>query len=517
MFHRVTNYIKGVLANMGLITKLQNVKDHKKISVNDDWYNQITQWINIYQSKADYLKIASRNLDGEKHGRLSMTMNMASISAKKMASLTFNQKAVIVATPKTEGKSKETSPEDFETSENTFIQETLKNNHFFTNFERYLEYMFVMGGVAIRLYVYDGQVKIRFATADSFYPISSDANGVTECVISTRFMRNNKYYTLLEWHEETDNAYTVKNELYENINEDDIGTKISLSTIYPDMEVSTSYSKTKYSRPTFIYLKPNISNKIDLGSPLGVPIFIDAIDTLMMLDQAYDLLFNEYRMGKRRIIVPDYMLKGRVNSASGERVFYFDKDEEVFQQYKAEQSGDTTRKPEDITMALRNDKIISGINDLLKVFSSQIGFSAGTFTFDGAGDAKTATEVVSENSATYQTKNSHETLIEEAIKDMCITILELAKNDKSIAYSGHTDVDVTVNFDDSIAKDRQENATYYESISGNKPLIDHLGAIKRFNNVTDVEAKEIYEKIKNDEQQQGNVDDILGASEAGDE
>ncbi len=515
MFNRIKGFLKRVLRRMGLITTLQNVTDHKKISVDDDWYAKIGKWLNLYQSNADYLHDKYKTMFGAKHAKMMMTLNMASMSTKKMASLVFNQKAVIIATPKVDGPH-ESSPEDYQTPENVFIQQTLKDNHFYTNFERYLEYMFAMGGIALRLYTYQGKVRIRFATADSFYPISSDANGVTECVIASSFTRNNQYYTLLEWHEETDTAYTVSNELYVSPNKEDIGHKTALSSIYPNMAEETVYPKSQYSRPTFIYLKPNLSNNLDIGSPLGVPIYANAVDTLKMLDQAYDLLFDEYRLGRRRITIPDYMVKSKVNSETGKRESYFDPDEEVYQQFHAEAMGDTSRKPEDITMSLRNDEIISGINDLLRLYATQVGFSPGSFTYDAeSGQAKTATEVVSENSATYQTKNSHETLIEEAIKNMCITILELAKNDQGVAYSGATDVDVTVNFDDSIAKDRQENANYYSQITGNKPLMPRLEAIKRFNNLTDVEAKQWLDQINADEPDQGDPSSIFGKSESG--
>ena len=56
----------------------------------------------------------------------------------------------------------------------------------------------------------------------------------------------------------------------------------------------------------------------------------------------------------------------------------------------------------------------------------QLGVSAGMFTFDGKS-MKTATEVVSENSDTYQMRNSIVSLVEISLKELVISICELAK------------------------------------------------------------------------------------------
>ncbi|MCF6161897.1 phage portal protein [Furfurilactobacillus milii] len=506
---------------MGLATTLQTVSDHKKVMVDDTHYSLVSRWLSIYQSSPDWQQIHRKLSDDTMLNRQMMSLNMGEVSAKKMAGLVFNQKANISVSPHSDDDgSKPSSPDDYKAAENEFVQQVLNDNHFFNNFERYLEYMFGTGGIVIRLYTDRGKVKIRFATADAFYPISADANGVSECVIASTFISNNKHYTLLEWHEEDDTAYIVTNEIYQSIDDkgDDLGMKITDWSTLPDAfknmsPTPTRYSKAVYSQPTFIYLKPNLANNLEINSPLGLPIYANAIDTLKQLDQAYDLLWQEFYMGRRRIIAPDNQLMRTVDPQTGKAKTYVDFQEGVYETYDTTMSGGDGEsvKPTDITLPLRNESIVSGINDLLHFYSSQVGFSSDAFTFDSKTGMVTATAVVSENSDTYQTKNSHETLIEDAIKHMCQSIVELAKNDPAVKYSGQTDIDVSVNFDDSIAKDRDENLKFFMTANGNRPVMTQLEAIKRANNLTDVEAQQWLADIQAEQANaEGDIDDVVG-------
>ncbi|MDT1873025.1 phage portal protein, partial [Acinetobacter baumannii] len=75
---------------------------------------------------------------------------------------------------------------------------------------------------------------------------------------------------------------------------------------------------------------------------------------------------------------------------------------------------------------IRADDYIKAINEGLSLFEMQIGVSAGLFSFDGKS-MKTATEIVSENSDTYQMRNSIVALVEQSLKELVISIFEIAK------------------------------------------------------------------------------------------
>lgn len=500
---------------MGLISSIKTLSGVPDLAVNDADMSRITDWLSAYQGHASWLNYRWEDNQGREHGDRLMSLQMPKVAAKKMSSLVFNQAATITAYPKgNEPQAGRTSPNDDDNEPNKMLQAILSANHFYDNMERYLEYCFGSGGVAAREYVYNGEVKIRFATADAFIPLSSDANGVTECVIATQFVNDGKNYTLLEWHTEDDNFYHIKNQLFKSTSADgsDLGVEVPLTDVYANLKPQADYSKQLYSRPTFQYLKPNLANNFNLNSPLGIPIYANAMDTLRQLDQAYDMLMQEMVMGRRRIIAPDWMLKLKTDPHTGKERWAVDWRDRAYQVFRGDQNGQNADGIKDITSPLRNEQLIATINNLLKIFAAQTGFSAGTFSYDAVQGQQTATEVISQNSDTYQSKNSHETLVSRFIQDIATSCLELAKNAPSVKYNASAEVTIMVNFDDSIAKDRDENAKYYQLMNGNKPLMPHLESIKRANGLDDQTAASWQQEIEDEEPKDGDMDSILKQS-----
>src|SRR5690606_9422586 len=148
------------------------------------------------------------------------------------------------------------------------------------------------------------------------------------------------------------------------------------------------------TRPLFVYISPNTANHLDINSPLGVPIYAHAMDTVQALDVAFDSFEREFRLGKRRIIVPASAIRV-VPDENGVRRRYFDANDEVYEAMNI--GGIDSEKIVDNTVELRVEEHISAINALLNMLSIQVGFSAGTFTCDGQG-VKTAKDEASQNS-----------------------------------------------------------------------------------------------------------------------
>lgn len=123
---------------------------------------------------------------------------------------------------------------------------------------------------------------------------------------------------------------------------------------------------------------------------------------------------------------------------------------------------------QDLTTPIRSQDYVASLNHFLKTLEMQVGLSSGTFSFDTAGNIqnKTATEVVSENSMTYQTRNSHLTMVERAVQELCVSICELASGtviNGSALYSGPipTIDQVTVDFDDGVFTDKSASLDYW--------------------------------------------------------
>ncbi|EAE1273210.1 phage portal protein [Listeria monocytogenes] len=490
MINQIIAGVKGVMRKMGLLKALKDVTEHKKVNANDEDYKYIDIWKRLYQGHYAEWHNLNYEHNGNPVNRRQLSMNLPKVTAKYMSKLLFNEKVKINI--------------DDEAAEE-FVLNVLKTNGFTKNMERYIEYGEAMGGFVIKVY-HDGNknVKVSFATADCMYPLSNDSENVDECVIANSFHKNDKYYTLLEWNEWQGDVYTVTTELYQSDTPNELGTKVSLKLLFNDIEPVVPLPK--FTRPSFIYIKPNIANNKNLTSPLGISIYANALDTLKTLDLMFDSYYQEFKLGKKKVLVPSSFVKTSVN-LDGSTTQYFDSTDEAFFLYQGDQDADG-KSVKDISVEIRSTEFIESINAMLRIYAMQVGLSAGTFTFDENG-LKTATEVVSEKSETYQTKNSHSQLIEQGIKEMIVSILEVGKFIE--AYSGDiVELDtITVDFDDSIAQDEDTTINRYTNAK-NQGMIPLKIALQRAWNITDAEAEEWKEEIEKDGQSSLPENDLSG-------
>lgn len=472
MFKNLMTKIKGVLAKMGLIKSIKSASNIRNVPDNDEFYENIAMWKNLYRGyHPSWHDVTYSTLGGQKKRKMH-TLNMPKVVSQELATLIFNERCNI-------------SISDDGLSE--YITEVLDNNKFFRKFQHYLEYMYAIGGMVIKPYYDNGQIKLSYVTADCFIPISWNNNRITEAIFSNQIIRGKDYYTHLEWHLWEDGKYVVRNELYLSKNSGELGHKISLATLYENLKEEIFIEGIE--KPMFIYIAPNTANHIDLDSPLGVPIYAHALDTIKSLDKAFDSFEREFRLGKRRILVPASAVRA-VPDEHGVMQRYFDVNDEVYEAMNTG-GGIDDNKIVDNSVELRVEEHISAINALLNILSMQIGFSAGTFSFDGQG-IKTATEVVSENSKTFRTKQSHEIIIEEALSDLVDIIVQYAELYN--LYNAPNEWNLTVTFDDSIAEDKTAEVDR-EILLVSSGLQSKVRALMKIHGITEEEAEELIEEI----------------------
>ena len=185
--------------------------------------------------------------------------------------------------------------------------------------------------------------------------------------------------------------------------QDILGFRYPLATLYPNLDEETIIPVDK---SLFTYFRTPEANNIDDNSPLGISVYANAMETLHAIDICFDSFVREFRLGKKRIIVPARMIRNVVDPVTGENVRYFDATDETYEALSTDDPD--TLKIQDNSVSLRVEEHVSALNALLNIFCLQVGLSFGTFSFDAKGGLKTATEVVSENSKTYKTvKNFH--------------------------------------------------------------------------------------------------------------
>lgn len=489
MFNNIIAKIKGVLSKMGLVKSVKELSSMRDLSIDDEFYGRIEEWKSIYKGyNKEWHDMTIHTIGGEKKDRMK-SLGMGKVIAAEMATIVFNERCEIGVSDK---------------SLQAYLDEVLKENSFSVNFQRYLEYQFAIGGMVVKPYYDDDEIKLSYVTADSFVPISWTNSGISEGVFIHTINKGKYKYTHLEWHLFEEDVYVIKNELFRTeVKSKEIGVKVSLDLLFEGLEEEVPVLNV--SRPWFVYFHPNTANNFDMQSPLGVSIFANATDTMRTLDTAYDSFFREFKLGKRRIIVPATAVNTVVDS-SGKMHRYFDANDEVYQ--AMDLGGMDDGKIVDNTVEIRAEEHIGSINALLNILAMQTGFSSGSFSFDGSGGVKTATEVVSENSKTFRTKQSHEVIVEEGLSALVDIIVEMSEIYGLFSVSKEYETSVT--FDDSIAEDKTAETDRETNLVNNK-LQSRKKAIAKIHGITEKEAEELMKEI--DEENKtvgGNGVDFFG-------
>lgn len=452
-FSTLRNIFRKGGAKLGMVKSLNRITDDDRVAIDQNEYDRIQMAKAYYRD--DLPNIWFRNSYGERRQRPLNTLNVTKLASKRLASIIFNEQCEI-------------SLENPELDK--FVKQVVNDNHFNLQFEQHLETAVALGGLAARPYVDDqNNIRIAWANADQFYPLHTNTDNISECVFASRSTRiENKqtvYYTLLEFHQwNGPDKYIITNELYRSTERNVVGEQVPLETLYPSLQEQVEFNGI-IKKPLFAYFKTPGANNQDLDSPLGMGIVDNSKNIIDAINHTHDAFVHEIRMGKRRIAVPAEMLRPGTSFGNNETTEthprMFDADMDVYEQFY----GNEDMKITDLTSDIRSDQFKSSIDYFLREFEEQTGFSAGTFSFDGQG-VKTATEVVSENSTTYQTRSSYLTQVELFLNQLVTAILEVANTpeffsdgQKRCGFNAEDDLKLSVHFDDGvfIDKDKQRS------------------------------------------------------------
>lgn len=418
MFERMKERVKGWMELAK--TKTGMAKEFKDIfevggvpAFNQFYYFGIFIWKYLYRGYyKPWHRISAPTVKDALHERDLERMDTAKAICAELAGLIWNEQCEISVSQET-GKDQLLDE---------FVHDVLMKNGFWTKMQEHIEQVMALGGGAIKVWYEEkrdgegnvipgsGSIRLGFCMADQFVPTAWDNMQVTDGVFISRQAKDGYYYTRLEWHKWDGLTYWISNEAYRSEYkqngakepQDILGFRYPLNAAYPFLDEQTPLQGLSTS--LFAYYRPAIANNLDDDSPLGVSIYANALSTLKALDICYDSFVQEFRLGRKRIIVPAQCLRTVQDPITKESRRFFDATDEA---YVALKTDDTDAlKIQDNTVSLRVGEHEQAINALLSILCLQMGFSAGTFTFDRAQGLKTATEVISENSKTYKTIKS---------------------------------------------------------------------------------------------------------------
>lgn len=449
----------------------------------------ISEWERIFQGKSDWLEYYEINVDGRKRKRSYKTLNTSKIVTQKMSSLVFSE------TPKVNGPK--------------ILLETLEDSAFWTNQQENFERQCALGSQAMKLYTAADKIYIDYVPADQFIPLTWDNKGIVEAAFldfhtikgkdHIRVEQHTRYFPILpvdkddpktEYYESKEpTGYRIASQLYKKTG--DKVTLVDISGLMPEY-ADEQIIITDY--PLFVYIKNPICNNWDSATPIGMSIYGNAKDSLQGLDIAFNNMAEAPDLCKPRIVVSDRLTRTVVND-DGTKTKYFDPQDRVFRTAPIDE--DSTKLIEDLTIPLAHEPIRKSIQTSLDLLCIQVGFSTGTLSFDGSGGIKTATEVISENSETYRTRQKYINALEAGYIDLFNSIIALAQ------FKGLSPVaeeDISIEWDDSIIEDRTAEAAYWMSLSA-AGLIPKYKAIMKIMKIEELEAKKIAEEVKADQPQ----------------
>lgn len=321
-----------------------------------------------------------------------------------------------------------------------------KENSFSINFPKFLEREYALGTMATIEYKKNDKTVIDYIDGDVILPYKYTNSYIYGIITVSRNVEGTgtkkKYYTLLTYHEYEDGFYMKTAELYVSKNETTLGKQIDVSSMYPNIE-EDEIIETEH--PRFQIWQLPIANNLDTGSPMGISILANHIDKFKAIDIKYDGFDHEFVSGRRRILIDRNAVKKKVTGVDDNNniiyTSYFDTSDDVYVAIE----GMENQPVKDIDFGLRAEEYINGINAELKYLSSGVRLGNDFYSFDKDG-LKTATEVVSENSDTFRTKEQHQIPIYDALYDLVACICEM----EGIKYK-----EISITFDDSIIQDEE--------------------------------------------------------------
>lgn len=328
-----------------------------------------------------------------------------------------------------------------------------------------------------------------------------DVRGI---IFKDTYQSGKKWYTRLEYHRFVETVqdgvtlypYYISNRAYVSKSAESLGEPIPLTqTKWADMMEDTppilKASGEPLDKPMFGIFRTPQANNVDISSPLGLPIFSEAIEELKDLDIAYSRNSGEIFDSQKIILADDRLLYESGKSIKHRGTA----DVKGLPHYVKNVFGNDQKEfYQEINPQLNTDTRIKGINNLLSLIGYKAGFANGYFVFNESSGIQTATGVEADQQRTVQfIKDVRDQL--EACLDVTIYALSVYADLYSLSPVGT--YKITYDFGD-ILYDREadRNRWWQYVVTGKVPAWMYF---VKFEGMTEEDAKAMVEEAQPDE------------------
>ena len=487
---------------LGLVQQksLSSITDDPRIKVPAEEYERINKAKRYYQDNLPKVKYWTTK--GEQKRDIN-SLNVLKSASQALASLMFNERCSIKVN---------------DAALQNLLDEIFKENDYYLDQETHLEMWIALGSGVIRPYVENDKIKLSWANATEVYPLEANTTKVDQIAISRRLQKiennNAVYYTLLEFHQwgnwTTDEQgrkyrpYIITNELYRSGDPNTIGEQVPLDYVDEYAGLSSTTTINYLEKPLFAFYRNAGANNKNLVSPLGIGLCDNWFSTVDDINMVHDGFEWEVKTGYRRVSIPRSWVR-RQQNMNGHQIpedqqYFWDPNDAVFVPVN---SKDDTSSFKDLSINIRNEQYEGAMDFFLRELENDLKLSPGTFTVTPSG-VQTATEVVTNNSKTYQTRSSYLTMLEKTIDQLVYAIAELLQNgdlwsDGKARWNGDIDsLVITPDFNDGVFVDQEaQRSADLQAVQAS--VMPKIQFIMRNYDLSEEEAKKWLQQIQDEQ------------------
>ncbi len=302
---------------------------------------------------------------------------------------------------------------------------------------------------------------------------------------------NKKWYIRLEYHhfENVDNEkrYVITNRCFVAESENDKGKPIAIEKT-PWVGIAEEVNILGVDKPLFAVFRTPAANNIEIGSPLGMAIYAEAIEELHDLDVAYSRNAEEIGDSKRTVLLDsDRLLPGGVVKGLAARDNVLGMHNSPLPKYIKLVDGSGAAESDvyhEINPTLNTDTRLSGINALLSQIGYKVGFSNGYFVFNEQSGIQTATGVEAEQQRTIQFIKDVRDMLEKCIDGL---VYALDKYADLYDLSPVGEYELVCDFGDITYNREEDKQTWWKYVMQGK--VPFWAYLVKFEGYTEEDAK----------------------------
>lgn len=468
-------------------------------NIDIEYYSKISEWIEIWRGKANWLNL--KTIDQKNYPLYSL--NMAQKSCEDLSSIITSEPFDISA--KTDNKK---------------LQELLNNAKVLKKLPSNIEKMGYTGTIATvtriknadieekedgtRILKRNPKTKIRTidVKASQIIPLTvEDGEIINVAFVSENKMKINneiKKVWYIELHELEEKGYQISN-IYIR---DDNGKKI-------EKEGIISTYNTLSDIPSFSILKMPKENIYEHNNDLGMALFGNAIDQLMVVDLAYNNFGMDFKLGGKlviydrkltRVIPEEYIDENGKTQVRDKIIYPTDIQKQQFMEigddFTTNSNGEQKPFVYEYNPNLRVGDNKEGTQFGLDCYSFRIGYGTHYYSFENGKVNTTATEAILSNKDLVNNSRKVRCAVNDYLIGVCKALLlserMLGDNEINIEQEiSVADVDGFLEDDESKIKKAQQEYS--------QGLISLYTYLTKYKGMTDKEAKEEMKRIKDED------------------